>query len=374
MGGWCNHRIKAVSKTVVVVAVVLVLAIAGIAALSITNLIPSSTTTAAQTTSMKIVALVWEDYTVPEVLDPLKQKYPNLIVENSIFTSQPEMFAKLRGGFEADIVTPCVDFLPRLIDSGLVQPIDPSKLSNWNKLFKEIREFPSIWRDGKLYLLPETYGIEAGVTYRKDKVSGIEKWSDIFSPQYRNRVIILNDPRLGIVMGAWALGYDDPWKLTSEDLQRIKDFYRNNKDKILKFYSSDLEARELMASGDAWILAGSGPAQAAWLRSENVEAEFVLPEGKGIGWVCGFSLLKTLKDVNAAYIYMDYFISEEPQRYYALEWLYGPVNEVTFRSLPEEWKEETGITGPGALPNVFPLTDPPNLEEWLKTWEEIIAG
>lgn len=324
--------------------------------------------------SGKIVALVWEDYTVKEVLDPLKEKYPNLEVENSIFSSQPEMFAKLVGGFQADVVTPCVDFLPRLIEQNLLQPIDPNRLSNWNNIFNEIREFPGIRYDGKLYLLPETYGIEGGVTYRKDKVTTITKWADIFNPQFAGRIIILNDPRIGIVIGAWALGYQDPWNLSTEDLQKIKDFYLRNKNLILKFYSSDLEARELMASGDAWILAGSGPAQAAWLRREKIDAEFLLPEGKGIGWTCGFSILRSATNIDAVYSYMDYFISEIPQQYYALEWLYGPVNEKVFRSLPAEWFEETGITAPGLLTGVTPLTEPPNLDEWVKIWEEILAG
>ncbi|MEM0440621.1 MAG: extracellular solute-binding protein [Candidatus Caldarchaeum sp.] len=325
-------------------------------------------------TLLKIVALVWEDYTVREVLDPFKEKYPNIVIESSIFTSQPEMFAKLRGGFTADVVTPCVDFVPRLIENNLIVPIDSSRLSNWPNIFAEIREFPSLYRDGKLYLVPETFGVEAGVTYRKDKVAAINKWSDIFRPEYKGRVIILNDPRLGIVMGAWALGYDDPWKLSSEDLRRIKEFYRQNKDVILKFYSSDLEARELMASGDAWILAGSGPAQAAWLRKENVDAEFVMPEDKGLGWVCGFSILRTAKNLDAIYTYIDYFLSEGPQEYYAKEWLYGPVNQKVFNRLPKEWFEETGVVGPATFSKAYPLTDPPNLEEWLKTWEEIIAG
>jgi len=322
----------------------------------------------------KLVALVWEDYTVPEVMGPFKQKYPDIVVENSIFTNQPEMLAKLVGGFKADVVTPCIDFLPRLIDLGLLQPIDSNKLSNWRHLFSSLREYKELYRENKLYMVPESFGVEAGITFRKDKVESIKDWKDIFDSKYGKRVIIINDPRLGIVIGAWALGYSDVWNLKTEDLNRIKQFYLDNRASILKFYTSDIEARELLASGDAWILAGSGPAQAYWLRSQGIDAEFILPKGVGIGWLCGISILKDTTRVDAAHKYIDYLISEEPQYYFATEWLYGPTNQEVYKKIPKEKIEESGMIGPEVLSQLVPLSDPLNLDEWIKVWEEIVAG
>lgn len=368
---YCS-KMRGVSRLLLVVIIVVILVVSGIAAYSLTQIqIPA---TSRVSTSGKLVAFVWEDFTVPEVFDPLAKKYPTLTIENSIFTSQPEMLAKLMGGFKADIVSPCIDFLPRLIEQDLIQPIDPSRLSNWNNLFKSIREYPGIWKNGKLYMVPTAFGLQAGVTYRKDKVSTISSWADIFNPAYKNRVLILNDARIGIVMAAWALGYEYPWNLTSQDLQKIAEFYKEHRDVILKFYESDIEARELLASGDAWIIAGSGPAQSYWLKSEGIEAEFTLPEGKGIGWLCGLSILKTVENIEGAHLYIDYFISEDPQYYYAYEWLYGPTNERVFKKLPKEKLEESGIVGPETLSEVLPLIDPPNLDEWLQIWEKIVAG
>ncbi|MEM0079121.1 MAG: extracellular solute-binding protein [Nitrososphaerota archaeon] len=323
--------------------------------------------------SQKIIAFVWEDFTVPEVLNPMREKYPQLTVENSIFTSQQEMLAKLKAGFKADIVSPCIDYLPTLIKLDLIQPIDPSKLKNWNNLFKSLREYPEIWRNGKLYMVPTAFGIQAGVTYRKDKIPEIRNWIDIFTFKEK-RVLILKDPRIGIIIGAWALGYDYPWNLTRNDLEKIKQFYKEHKDSILKFYESDIEARELLASGDAWIIAGSGPAQAYWLRSEGIDAEFILPEGKGVGWMCGLSILKTSGNLEAAHTYIDYFISIEPQVYYATEWLYGPSNEEAFKKVPPEKIEESGMVSPEVLSQVLPLIEPENIDEWIEIWEDIIAG
>lgn len=355
---------RGVSRTVKV----LVVAVLVVAAAASAYLVLTPPTRPAQ----RLVAFVWEDFTVPEVMNPLREKYPWLSVENSIFATQPEMLAKLRGGFRADVVSPCIDFLPHLVKLGLIQPIDPSRLKNWNSLFKSLREYPEIWRDGKLYMVPTAFGIQAGITYRKDKVPEIQSWMDIFTQKER-RVLILKDPRIGIVMAAWALGYDYPWNLTRADLERIKEFYREHKGSILKFFESDIEARELLASGDAWIIAGSGPVQAYWLRSEGIEAEFVLPEGRGVGWLCGLSILKTAENLDGAYAYIDYFISLEPQLYYASEWLYGPSNEEAFKRVPPEKIAESGMVSPEVLSQVLPLIEPENMDEWIEVWEEIIA-
>jgi spermidine/putrescine transport system substrate-binding protein len=354
----------AIKKNTIFIAVLVVIAISSLIGILYITQPPTPTI-------QKLTALVWEDYTVPEVMNPFREKYPNIIVENSIFANQPEMLAKLVGGFKADVVTPCIDFLPRLIDQGLLQPIDYNKLDNWKNLFQSLRQYPEIWRGDKLYMVPESFGVEAGITYRTDKVDPIKNWKDIFDPKYAKRVIIINDPRLGIVIGAWALGYTDVWNLKSEDLQRIKQFYLENKASILKFYTSDIEARGLLASGDAWILAGSGPAQAYWLRSQGIDAKFVLPDGIGIGWLCGISILKGTQQIEAVHKYIDYLISEAPQYYFATEWLYGPTNQEVFKRLPPEKIEESGMIGPEVLSRLVPLTDPENLDEWLKVWEEI---
>ncbi|MCS7125793.1 MAG: extracellular solute-binding protein [Aigarchaeota archaeon] len=358
------RRSSGLSRIILVSIIVIALILVTVLAYSLTTLTRPP---------QKLVAFVWEDFTVPEVVNPLREKYPQLTLENSIFTSQQEMLAKLKGGFKADVVSPCIDYLPTLIDLNLLQPIDPSRLKNWDKLFKSLRDYPEIWRDGKLYMIPTAFGIQAGITYRKDKISEIQNWMDIFTLKER-RTLILKDPRIGIAMGAWALGYEYPWNLTRGDLERVKSFYREHRDAILKFYESDIEGRELLASGDAWILAGSGPAQAYWLRSEGIDAEFTLPEGRGIGWLCGLSILKTSNNLEAAYTYIDYFISEEPQLYYANEWLYGPSNAEAFKKVSPEKIIESGMVSPEVLSQVLPLIEPENIDEWIEIWEEIVAG
>ena len=342
--------------------------------ITVTKTVVSTVTQAPLPPRGRLVAFVWEDFTVPEVFEPLKAKYPELQVENTIFTSQPEMLAKLRGGFEADVVSPCIDFLPRLIDLDMLEPIETWRLKNWDDLFPALREYPEIRRGDDVYLIPTAFGVQGGVTYRMDKVEKIESWADVFNPQYKGRVLMPNDALVVIPIGALILGYEDPWKLTMADLERIRDFYIENGDVILKFYDSDVEARELLAAGDAWMIVGSGPAHAYWLRNASIPAQFILPDGKGFGWLCGLSILETSKNKDAAHAYIDHFISEEIQFFYANEWLYGPSNENAFVRVSPEKIEQSGMVGPEVLNQLIPFLEPENVDEYLAIYEEILAS
>ncbi|MCS7125792.1 MAG: extracellular solute-binding protein [Aigarchaeota archaeon] len=352
-------------RSIIIVTVIAVVVVAAISAYAILLTQPGKV-------SGKIIAFVWEDYTMPEVADNFTKLYPDIIVEYSIFTDQPEMFTKLKAGFKADVISPCVDYIPSLVKAGLIQPIDPSRLKNWNKLFKDVREYPGIWFDGKLYMVPTDMGSETAVVFRKDKVSFIESWMDVFKPEYKEKILIIDDPRLGIVIGAFALGYEDPWNLSREDLEKIKEFYRERRDLILGFYESDLEVRDMLASGEAWIAAGPSPTIAYWLISEGIDAGFTFPEGKGTSWFCGMSIVKDAQNLDAVYTYIDYIISKEVELYFAEEWLYSPSNEEAYMEISPEVRG--WLTSPELFQKLIPLTEPPNIDEWLEVWEEIVGG
>ncbi len=49
-----------------------------------------------------------------------------------------EGFTKMRAGFIVDVAHPCNVEIPRWIASGLFQPLDTSKLSNWKDLVPQL--------------------------------------------------------------------------------------------------------------------------------------------------------------------------------------------------------------------------------------------
>ena len=75
----------------------------------------------------------WEDYMDPPFLAGYKRTYhesPDI----TIFADEDEAFAKMRAGYKPDVMGPCYYEFPRWQEAGFIQPIDTTKLKNWNKL------------------------------------------------------------------------------------------------------------------------------------------------------------------------------------------------------------------------------------------------
>jgi len=68
----------------------------------------------------------------------------------TFFGSQEEAFTKLRSGFEVDLAHPCTDAIRKWVAADLLQPLDPSKLKNWDSLLPEIKDVDGVVMDGKV--------------------------------------------------------------------------------------------------------------------------------------------------------------------------------------------------------------------------------
>src|SRR5262244_3838181 len=100
----------------------------------------------------------WEDYMDPPFLAAYRKTYgeaPSV----SIFADEDEAFAKMRAGFKPDVMGPCYYEFPRWQEAGLLQPIDTSKLKNWNKISPTLRALPGISAgQGKVWFVPHYWG------------------------------------------------------------------------------------------------------------------------------------------------------------------------------------------------------------------------
>ena len=75
----------------------------------------------------------WQDYVAPAFYADYEKTYGEKPA-TTIFADEDEALSKMRAGFKPDVIGPCLYSLPRWKEAGLLQPIDTSKLKNWNKL------------------------------------------------------------------------------------------------------------------------------------------------------------------------------------------------------------------------------------------------
>jgi spermidine/putrescine transport system substrate-binding protein len=109
-------------------------------------------------------------------------------LETAIYADEDEAFAKMRAGFKPDVMGPCYYEFPRWQDAQLLQPIDTTKLKNWNKISPALRDLPGMAAGpGKVWFVPHYWG-NTSITYRTDLAPEYvrhQSWNILFDPKYR---------------------------------------------------------------------------------------------------------------------------------------------------------------------------------------------
>ena len=115
--------------------------------------------------SLKV--LDWAGYDAPDFWTDFKTGYPKVDVSFEIGASDADIYAKMAAGDQADIFHPYTGWLQFYVDENLVEEIDTSKLTNWDKVPDEFKKLGQI--NGKQYFLPWDWGFSS-VLYRTDKI------------------------------------------------------------------------------------------------------------------------------------------------------------------------------------------------------------
>lgn len=137
---------------------------------------------AAQAQENRLYLFNWTEYMDPEIIEAFEEKYDVEVVQN-YFNSLPEMFAKLNAGgvSQYDIIVPSNYYIPRLIETGLVQKLDKSKLSNLGNVMEQFQN-PSYDPDSE-YSAPYQWGT-TGIIYNTETFPEAPKsWSLLFDPE-----------------------------------------------------------------------------------------------------------------------------------------------------------------------------------------------
>ena len=98
----------------------------------------------------------YEDTTAPELMEPFEEQNPDLEVKTASFASDEEAAAKLNAGFQADVVESCLDEMSPLTEEGLLRPLDPAGVPEWDNL--SFTDAPGVTEDGKTWLVPLSAG------------------------------------------------------------------------------------------------------------------------------------------------------------------------------------------------------------------------
>lgn len=320
----------------------------------------------------------WSGYEDPGFFGSYIAKYESA-PSYTFFGSQEEAFTKLRSGFEADLAHPCSDAVRKWHAAGLLQPLDTSKLKNWDVMLPEVRNADGIVIDDQVWMMPFEWG-NTGLIYRTDKITDADISLQLMAdPAYQGKIAVPDAASSAYALASLATGNGaDYTKLSDEQFKQASDFLRGVH-KNVRFYWTDAgQLDQAMASGEidmGW----------AWNQSElnliwnGTPAKMVRDADKGVAtWVCGYVHLKSsTTPVDQVYDLLNALSAPESGKYIIESWGYPHANSEAFPISDQALVKQYGFDDPksvfeGSL--FFDAVDPALEAKMLKEFERIKAG
>jgi len=318
--------------------------------------------------------LGWEGYTDASFVKDF-EKETGCKVTSTFVGSNDDFAPKLSASPGVyDIVSVSADTTGVMVQAGLVEPIDLSKIKGWNGIFPLFRNATGINHDGKVYGVPLTWG-SIPLMYRTDKISQPpDSYAALWDPKYKGKIALWDD-KSAIYGTARMLGYNDVYNLTDAQLEAVKKKLIEEKPLLRKYWSTAGELVNLYASGEVWISNTWGGFQVAELQKKGIPVKEFLPKEKADGWVDNWMIVKGSPNTDCAYKYINFMESPRGQCGVSSVTGYSAANPVAAKSCmtPEEFhaKHEDDIS---YVNDLVMWQAPARLDVYTNTWNAVKAA
>lgn len=253
--------------------------------------------------SKEINIFTWTEYVPADIIECFGLVY-NIKVNVDYFSSNEELNAKMAAAGDAnsyDVIHPSDYIIDVLARENILQPLDQSRIPNWKNLNSDLL---AAYGGALKYVVPYQMGTQA-IIYNSETVTNPPKsWADLWSPEYKGRIVSVDDMRVVIGMTLLTLGYSvnetDPARL-DEARQKLIELMPN----ILVFDSDS--PKSALVAGDADLgIVWNGEAFLA--RQENPAFQYIFPSEGTIIFYDGMALPVTAPHVDAAYAWFNYLL------------------------------------------------------------------
>lgn len=162
----------------------------------------------------------------------------------------------------ADLVTLGDYWLESAIGQGLIKPLEVQELEGWKNLPPRWQEIVTrnqqgqLAKQGQVWGAPYRWGTTV-IVYRRDKFEELgwtpKDWSDLWRPELRDRISLLDQPREVIGLTLKKLGFSYNHKNLSQVPNLKEELLKLHQQ--VKYYSSNQYLEPLLL-GDTWLALG----------------------------------------------------------------------------------------------------------------------
>ncbi|MFG1933157.1 spermidine/putrescine ABC transporter substrate-binding protein [Mycobacterium sp. NPDC048908] len=328
----------------------------------------------------------YADYLSPQAIKTFEDQYQTKI-EVSTFNDGDEAITKLRSGVDFDIYNANYTEISRLVNGGLLRPLNHSYIPNINNVWPSFTNpfYDQDWQ----YTVPYTI-YTTGIGWRTDQVpadiGALKNPYDAFwDPQYKGKTAVLDDWHTTMAMVLLRQRITDVNTSSEADLrmvgEQLQALVKATSPKVTITGYSELPAGQLglaqMWSGDiinaqSYLPEGTGP---------EILRYWFPADGKGMVDNDMFVTLKGGKNPVLAHLFINHVLDPEvaKENFSAIGYQ-PPQNSITPDSLVNEAFIPQNLRSAIVKPEYFQTgyrlleLDPANDAAWHNVWQTFKAG
>lgn len=283
----------------------------------------------------------WSEYLPESVIEKFEQTY-NIKVNYSTFSSNEEMLAKLMAGGGNYDLTVASDFMVEILSKqNLLSEIDKTNLTNLNNIGAQYLNLP--FDKGNKYSIPYMW-LAGIIAYDSSKIpeGTITGYKDLWKPELKNSLTVLDDERVIIGMTMKMLGYSLN-ETSPEALEKAKIQLKKLQPNI-KSYDSDSPKTSLI-NGEAKAIFAWG-AEGSLASRENPNIKYVIPVEGLFLQQDNFVIPKAAKNTKAAELFINFIMDAEISAEISQSFPYGNPNTSAYQYIDKIILEDKAVYPP----------------------------
>ncbi|WP_458185607.1 ABC transporter substrate-binding protein [Haladaptatus sp. NG-WS-4] len=319
----------------------------------------------------------WEEY--KDFKDEIEKKL-DVKVQMKVGTSSAKMFSAFNSGQDAqyDIVIPNNNYIPKLMASGKIAPLNKDAVPNFDKLYGKFNEFANTqFSDGdKIYGVPIRFGWY-GVSYDSRKISSPkESYSELWNSKHKGNIVMYDNHFKSMSATALMLGYTDAFEgpkvsLSEKQIKKVKQKLIEQKKLVGGYISADPTYIKSLRQGNHTIgLSGRNEIVEMWANGDDWPEIYVPKEGS-LAWFEGAAVSKKSKNKEMAWKVVNEYISTKIGAKLAKVGYSPSCNPETQKQLSKKQNDMYGSIKPSRLDGFIPFKAVENEDAWIKAWEEV---
>ena len=222
-------------------------------------------------------------------------------VNYTTFDSNESLYAKIKsGGVSYDVIVPSDYMVGKMIEEGMLAPLDYSNIPNAAGIGQEYLGWP--FDEENTYSVPYMWGT-TGLIYNTTMVQEApDSWADMWDVQYAGNVLMFNNSRDAYAVAAKKLGMSlNPASV--EEVDRVIEELKAQKS-VVQAYVMD-EIFDKMEGGEA-ALAPYYAGDAITMIQDNPDLAFVFPKEGVNFFVDSLCIPANCKNKEAAEMFLNY--------------------------------------------------------------------